>query len=42
MKTFFVMISLVCLTACSTLGGAVSGAGKDLQKAGTWIESKQK
>lgn len=26
-------------TACGTLGGAVEGAGQDLQKAGNWIKS---
>lgn len=28
------------LTACGTIGGAVSGAGKDLSRAGEWIQSK--
>ncbi|CAB4133485.1 hypothetical protein UFOVP257_216 [uncultured Caudovirales phage] len=28
------------MTACGTVGGAVSGAGSDLQKAGDWIKSK--
>jgi predicted small secreted protein len=28
------------LTACGTVGGAVSGAGTDLSKAGEWIKSK--
>ncbi len=37
----FVMILTVCLlTGCGTLGGAVSGAGEDLQKVGGWIKSK--
>lgn len=28
------------LTGCGTLGGAVSGAGTDLQRAGNWIKSR--
>jgi predicted small secreted protein len=28
------------LSACGTLGGAISGAGQDLSKAGDWIKSK--
>jgi hypothetical protein len=33
------MVALI-LCACGTLGGAVSGAGTDLGKAGEWIKSK--
>jgi predicted small secreted protein len=40
MKTLFVIVLSVMLTACSTLGGAVSGAGEDLSKVGEWIKSK--
>lgn len=40
MKTFFVIVMTVMLTACGTLGGAVSGAGDDLSKVGEWIRSK--
>lgn len=37
----YIMVLSVCfLTACGTLGGAVSGAGEDLQRAGDWIKSK--
>lgn len=28
------------LSACGTIGGAMSGAGQDLQKAGEWIKNK--
>jgi predicted small secreted protein len=28
------------LTACGTVGGAVSGAGSDLNRAGEWIKSR--
>ena len=31
---------VVALTGCGTVGGAVSGAGTDLQKAGEWIKNK--
>ena len=42
MKSSFVVVFTVAalLTACGTIGGAVSGAGQDLSKAGDWIKSK--
>lgn len=42
MKGSFVVVFMVAalLTACGTIGGAVSGAGQDLSKAGDWIKSK--
>ena len=42
MKGSFVLVAMVAclLNACGTIGGAVSGAGKDLSKAGDWIGSK--
>lgn len=40
MKNFIVLLLAVSVTACGTVGGAVSGAGTDLQKAGEWIKSK--
>jgi predicted small secreted protein len=33
------LISLV-LVGCGTVGGAVSGAGQDLSKAGEWIRNR--
>lgn len=39
MKFVVTMLCLV-LTACGTVGGAVSGAGRDLSRAGEWISSK--
>jgi predicted small secreted protein len=37
-------ILLICLilslVGCGTVGGAVSGAGQDLSKAGEWIRSR--
>ena len=42
MKGSFMLVAMVAalLTACGTLGGAISGAGQDLSKAGDWIKSK--
>jgi predicted small secreted protein len=31
---------MFALTGCGTVGGAVSGAGKDLSRAGEWISNK--
>ena len=36
---FAVLVSTI-LVGCGTIGGAVSGAGSDLTKAGEWIKSK--
>jgi len=36
----FVMLVSTILVGCGTIGGAVSGAGQDLTKAGEWIQSK--
>jgi len=41
MKKCILLLSIVTvLSACGTVGGAVSGAGTDLTKAGDWIKSK--
>ena len=42
MKETFVIVVMIAavLSACGTVGGAVSGAGQDLGKAGDWIRSK--
>jgi predicted small secreted protein len=40
MKTFIALMLMLTLTGCGTLGGAISGAGKDLSRAGDWIQSK--
>ena len=42
MKTFIVLLLAVATTGCGTVGGAVGGAGTDLQKAGEWIKDKGK
>jgi len=39
MKAILVILMVGSLTACGTLGGAVSGMGEDLQKAGQWIRN---
>jgi predicted small secreted protein len=40
MKTLVAFVFVVAITGCGTVGGAVSGAGTDLQKAGEWIKNK--
>ena len=40
MKFVLGAVIAVAMTACGTLGGAISGAGQDLSKAGEWIKSK--
>ncbi len=40
MKTLAILVLTAMLTACGTVGGVVSGAGDDLQKAGNWIKSR--
>lgn len=39
-KTIFVLLTVFTLTGCGTVGGAISGAGRDLSRAGEWIQSK--
>jgi predicted small secreted protein len=38
MKTVILSLAVLMLTACGTIGGAVSGAGEDLNKAGNYIK----
>ena len=41
MKTLIVsVIVALSVGACGTVGGAVSGAGSDLTRAGEWIRSR--
>jgi len=40
MKFCLTLILAMSLTACGTMGGAVSGAGTDLSRAGEWIKSR--
>ena len=40
MKVLAIVIFSMSLTACGTMGGALQGAGQDLNKAGEWIKSR--
>jgi predicted small secreted protein len=40
MKVIVIAFLVSVLAACGTVGGALSGAGQDLSKAGDWIRSK--
>ena len=40
MKHLIAIVVLTVLTGCGTVGGAVSGAGDDLKKAGEWVKSR--
>jgi predicted small secreted protein len=35
-----ILIMLLSRTACGTIGGAISGAGTDIQKAGECLKKK--
>lgn len=39
MKYLFVMICTVMLSACGTIGGAMQGAGQDLNTTGTYVKN---
>jgi len=39
MKSLFIMGVLVALTGCGTLGGAMQGAGQDLNQAGQYVKN---
>jgi predicted small secreted protein len=40
MKKLLIILIATALSACGTVGGAVSGAGQDLSKAGEWIKTR--
>ena len=40
MKTFISVLLMLTLTGCGTIGGTMSGAGRDLSRAGEWISNK--
>lgn len=40
MKTLLMVLMMLVLVGCGTVGGTISGAGKDLSRAGDWIQSK--
>jgi predicted small secreted protein len=39
MKSLFIMGVLVVLTGCGTVGGAMQGAGQDLNQAGQYVKN---
>lgn len=38
MKVVLAILLSLTLVGCGTLGGAVSGAGEDMKRAGEWIK----
>jgi predicted small secreted protein len=40
MKIVSMIAVVLSLSACGTLGGAISGAGEDLNRAGQWIKNR--
>jgi predicted small secreted protein len=40
MKLVAGLVLVFTLVGCGTVGGAVSGAGQDLSKAGEWIKNR--
>lgn len=38
MKFILAILLSLTLVGCGTLGGAVSGAGDDLKRAGEWVK----
>jgi len=38
MKKLFLILLIVLISGCSTIGGATSGLGKDIQKLGELID----
>ena len=39
MRCLFIMICTIMLSACGTVGGAMQGAGQDLNSAGTYVKN---
>ena len=40
MKHLLLVVMMMVVSGCGTVGGAVSGAGDDLKKAGEWVKSR--
>jgi predicted small secreted protein len=40
MKVLTAIVVALMLSGCGTVGGAISGAGQDLSKAGEWIRNR--
>jgi uncharacterized protein YceK len=41
MKTLFSLLLVGVLSGCGTVGGAISGAGADLTRAGEYIKNRR-
>lgn len=39
-QLMLVVLVAMSLQACGTVGGALSGAGQDLERAGDWIKKR--
>ena len=40
LQYLIVSMLLITVSGCGTMGGAVSGAGQDLGRAGEWIRTR--
>ena len=40
MKHLLLVVMMMVVSGCGTVGGVVSGAGDDLKKAGAWVKSR--
>ena len=40
LQYLIVSVVLITVSGCGTMGGAVSGAGQDLGRAGEWIRTR--
>lgn len=40
MKKLLIIFILIGFGGCGTVGGAISGAGSDIQKVGEWLKKK--
>jgi len=40
MKHLLLVVMMMVVSGCGTVGGVVSGAGDDLKKAGEWVKSR--
>jgi predicted small secreted protein len=40
-KLIIMLVLSMVLTGCNTTSGILTGAGKDLQAAGTWVSPKE-
>ena len=40
MKAIVALLLVLSLSACGTIGGALTGDGRDMQQLGGWVMSK--